>query len=70
MAAALTRRRLLAAAAAALAARAARAETVPAALARAWPETDFSRAAVPFAEILSGGVPRAIDFQLKLKRVD
>ena len=30
----------------------------PAGLVAAWPETDFSRSAVDFTEILSGGVPR------------
>ncbi len=30
----------------------------PPSFASAWPETDFSRAAVPFDEIISGGVPR------------
>ena len=32
--------------------------TVPADWQRAWPRTDFSKAAVPFAEIFSGGVPK------------
>ncbi len=36
----------------------ARADDAPANLAAAWPETDFSRSAVDFTEILSGGVPR------------
>jgi len=53
-----TRRSLLAAATAALLAPRLHAGSVPPALARQWPETDFSRTAVPFAEILSGGVPR------------
>jgi hypothetical protein len=35
-----------------------RAEDAPAAWRGAWPETDFGRAAVPFSEILSGGVHR------------
>lgn len=36
----------------------ARADEAPAGLVAAWPETDFSRSAVDFSEILSGGVPR------------
>ncbi|CAN5786739.1 hypothetical protein BH23PSE1_BH23PSE1_08500 [soil metagenome] len=55
----LSRRALLAAGAAALAVPPASAQdAVPPDWARAWPETDFGRALVPFDEILSGGVPR------------
>jgi len=36
----------------------AQADDAPASLVTAWPETDFSRSAVDFTEILSGGVPR------------
>lgn len=55
----LSRRTALALGAAAFAAPSALAQAAPpAGLERAWPETDFSRAAVPFSEILSGGVPR------------
>ncbi|CAN5646180.1 hypothetical protein BH23PSE1_BH23PSE1_13500 [soil metagenome] len=58
-----TRRTTLALASAALMAplipaSAARGSEAPAALRRAWPETDFSRASVDFDEILSGGVAR------------
>jgi hypothetical protein len=57
--AALTRRFLLAAGAAAVAVSPAAAqEAAPSAWQRAWPETDFERALVPFGEIFSGGVPR------------
>ncbi len=55
----LTRRLLAATAAAALLAPPLAAqEPPPAAWRSAWPETDFERAAVPFSEIFSGGVPR------------
>ncbi len=54
----LTRRAAIVTGVATLAAGRAAADTAPAALRRAWPETDFSRAAVPFDEILSGSVPR------------
>ena len=34
------------------------AQTVPSDWAAEWPSTDFSRSAVPFSEILSGGPPK------------
>jgi hypothetical protein len=55
----LTRRVLLATGTAALAVPPAAAQDgAPPAWQRAWPQTDFDRALVPFEEIFSGGVPR------------
>ncbi len=55
----LSRRTALALVVASLAASPARAQgSLPAGWERDWPETDFSQSAVPFSEIISGGVPR------------